>query len=130
MGNRKPYYSQFRRLYFDKVVSMFESGVSISDIVLAVPISASTVYRWRDEHLAKIDSPRQRNKHRRQTEEVRRLKNQVSRIKAAKLGGDKSDSDDNTTIELLMCGIDDIATELKKISGNLSALTNKLPYYQ
>lgn len=44
-------YAEKRRLYFDKVYSLYTRGMTIREIAKEVPICKSTVQRWIDERI-------------------------------------------------------------------------------
>ncbi len=44
-------YAEKRRLYYDKVYSLYTQGMTIREIAKEVPICKSTVQRWLDERI-------------------------------------------------------------------------------
>lgn len=119
-------YAENREKYYDKVISMFESGMIAKEIVKVVPIGKSTVYRWYDEYVAANKDANVRKSPKEAAETIRQLRMRVEQLESLISVDEDCVIVDRAYMTCLRNDVGEIATDFAKITEKLSMLVQKI----
>lgn len=119
-------YAENRERYYDKVVSMFESGMLAKEIVKIVPIGKSTVYRWYDEYVASNKEADVRKSPKNAAATIKQLKQRIEQLEAICSVGDECVVMEKNVLSDFVADIYNIGKNLVEVANQLSALSVKL----
>ncbi len=119
-------YAENRARYYDKVISMFESGMIAKDIVKVVPIGKSTVYRWYDEYSSQNKDANIRKSPKEAAETIKQLRSRIEQLETlCSIESDCIVLDKGCAIRLLD-GIDSVISDFTSAVDKLHALKNEI----
>lgn len=119
-------YAENREKYYDKVISMFESGMIAKEIVKVVPIGKSTVYRWYDEYVAANKGAGARKSPKEAADTIKQLRSRIEQLEALTSVSDDCVVVDKAYLTSFRDDIIEIATDFAKTTDKLSILAQKL----
>lgn len=119
-------YAENRARYYDKVISMFESGMIAKDIVKVVPIGKSTVYRWYDEYSSQNKDANIRKSPKEAAETIKQLRSRIEQLETlCSIERDCIVLDKRCAIQLLD-GIDSVISDFTSAVNKLHILKNEI----
>lgn len=119
-------YAENKTKYYDKVVSMFECGMTAKEITKKVPIGKSTVYRWYEEYIAENKDACIRKSPKEAAAAINQLRSRLKRLEALCPVGDDYVLIERGYLVELKNDINSVASDFAKITNTLSMLSLKL----